>query len=321
MAGSFTRKGSTPSKLPYSAKRQNTSILNFFQKTDAPTSRQPRITQFASATTRTERNGSKTASAGGRNVVTGTRSRGTDSGDGSGSLFLEDWNGAEPENGFANDRKDDEVDVFERDEEFFGLDENEEPVGKRLDGNPNKEDDEPGRPLTPDLDENGTPIKRRKVDSSLPDGNESQSVASTIPPSKQSGPFIDESDSEGEDLSAFQEVEEEGFAAPAKEDSTTVHAHERRSLVDVPPLVREATSRVNDDEYAGFDDAEEHEFREEGSLEPLVDEECRLDKDDPNNILDTPDEESNGVDICPICQQSLVGLNEVSFTRLYMIQY
>jgi hypothetical protein len=256
-------------------------------------------------------------------VVTGTRGRGAGSGDGSGSLFLEDWNGAEPENGFANDddKKDDEADVFERDKEFFGLDEDEEPVGKRLDGNPNKEDDEPGRPLTPDLDENGTPIKRRKVDSSLPDGSESQSAASTVPPSKQSGPFIDESDSEGEDLSAFQEVEE-GFTAPAKEDSATFYAHERRSPVDVPPLVREATSHVDDDEYAGFDDAEEHEFREEESLEPLVDEECRLDKDGPNNILDTPDEESNGVDICPICQRSLVGLNEeVSFTRLYMIQY
>lgn len=338
MPGSYTKNGSTPSKVPYSAKRSslkgNTSILNFFQKSDAPTSQQQRITQFA---TRSSERNSVNTKTGGRNPDARTRGRGENSGIGSGSLFLEDSNTAEaegdpgPETGFVDDddMEENEIEVLEQGERFFlKFNENGAPVGKRrpgssayiLDGN---RDVEPERPWTPDLDEdefmsrfdeNGAPMKRRKFNSS----RHGEPAAHTKAQSRRSGPFIDESDSEGEDLSSFREVEDDGFFAPREDNSTTADAHERRSAVDVPPLVREVTSNVEDDEYAGFDDAE-NEFREEEFLEPLVDEERQLDTgDESNNVLDNIEEECDGLDVCPICHRNLVGSTEGVCLRLYI---
>lgn len=342
MPGSHTKNGPTPSKVPYSAKRsslkRNTSILNFFQKSDAPTSQQQRITQFA--TRATERNSVNTKT-GGRNPDARTRGRGENSGIGSGSLFLEDSNTAEAETDSGretcfvddDDREENEIEVLEQGERFFvKFNRNGAPVGKRrpgssayiLDGN---RDGQPERPWTPDLDEdefmsrfdeNGVPMKRRKFNSSRHGGSDRDPAAHTKVQSRQSGPFIDESDSEGEDLSSFREFEDEGPIAPREDNSMTVDAQERRSAVDVPPLVRGVTSDVEDDEYAGFDDAE-NEFREEEFLEPLVDEERQLDTgDESNNAFDNIEEEPDGLNVCPICHRDLVGSTERVGLRLYI---
>lgn len=164
--------------------------------------------------------------------------------------------------------------------------------------------------------ENGTAVKRRKTgDSSVEDlfedgkdekntANEEKSAPMKPKKTQSSGPFIDESDSE-EDLDAFREAEVEPEPATGKpeadeldklEDEGSISNNDDNNEVshpvDIPPLVREATSHIGD-EFANFDDFNE-EGREEEFLEPLspTGNEC--------------EEEA----VCPICQASLVGLNE-----------
>lgn len=318
MPVSFPKRNSTPSKLPYSAKqsslKRNTSILNFFQKTEAPTSTQPRITQF---TSKAERINGGTQSKG--------RNAGREGNPGAGSLFLEDSTGA-----VVGSQKEEEVEVLEDTDGFLvKLDGEGVPIKKRraslesvqsLVG----EDDEEGRARSPvPSGENGERTKRRKGDSSPLAGREKgeeprSSNKSTSVKSRQSGPFIDESDNEDEDLGAFQDVDESAaVSAPGQFDKR------QHSAVDVPPLVREATSHAeDDDELANFDDLEENDFREEEFLEPLCDEESEQPLGAGLDELirsDVPGEESTVA--CPVCQASLAGSGEmVRFMSLCMIR-
>lgn len=312
MPVSFPKRNSTPSKVPYGAKqssvKRNTSILNFFQKTDAPTSTQPRITQFTKKAERSN-NGIKSAKTG------------REDNPGTGSLFLED--STEAVTGGGNEKRGGEGEELEDTDGFpVKVDEEGLPVKKRrastgserslfgdedlVDGN----EDGIGRSL--DIpDENGGPVKRRKGDSSPLAGEENEPISSNISTpakTKRSGPFIDESDSEEEDLGAFGDVEE----PPAVSDPGQFDT-QQYSAVDFPPLVREATSHVDDDEFANFDDLEENEFREEEFLEPFCDEETKQDGLEESIRPDIPGEESmtGGVPVCPICQASLPGSSEM----------
>lgn len=275
---SNARRTSTASRTSMNARpksrsrNRNTSILNFFEKTDAPppsTSRQKRITQF---TTKSERDKS-------------VQSRDEEGG----GLFIEDKVTRASLSPFGDEGND---------------------AGEEAD------DGYPSR-----LDQSGTPVKKRKLS---PPGymngedqrNQSNGLSKTPTAARKpsnNGPFIDESDEE-DDFAAFHDADE---ASPVLgkevQSSTRIDSQPRKDhdlAANIPPLVREATSHVEDDEFGNFDDLEEpDQFQEEGSLNPLVDDEegeraCGL----------GPDWEGEGnVDeevACPICQTTLSGLKE-----------
>lgn len=313
MAGGFAKKGTTtPSKPVFGARqsqqktnsssaKQNKSILNFFQKTDGPppvTSRQPRITQFTGG------NGSRGGRGRGGGSSASLRRDNTSSGLGSTTegLFLEDHRGGKTD---TNGSRESERARSRTPDDIWGEDE-EEGIEKDV-----GEGDR--------YNETGSAVKKRKVASVFEEnddkkeedekpGNHEQRAPAK--PSKTSGPFIDESDSEEEDLDAFREVEEiptsetlnaEGKKGTKDSPNSDPEASRRASPNDIPPLVREATSHIGDDEYANFDDLDEGE---EEFLEPLspAGNEC--------------EEEA----VCPICQSSLVGLGEMvglPFTTTY----
>lgn len=155
--------------------------------------------------------------------------------------------------------------------------------------------------------ENGSAVKRRRTGdsstSSLFEGQEDEkggdkkkagdkTESHTKP--KTSGPFIDESDSE-EDFDAFREVEETvtpTTAANATDEPAKSNADDQPTR-DIPPLVREATSHIEDEELANFDDLGEGEQEDFLGPQSPAGNEC--------------EEEA----VCPICQASLFGLSEV----------
>lgn len=180
--------------------------------------------------------------------------------------------------------------------------------------------------------ENGSAVKKRKVDSSENLG-EAGDAASHVPnasnsvkPKQKSGPFIDESDSEDE-LEAFNNVEEplavseETGARPLTngEHTTNATTETRAHLSGVGPssLVSEVTPHVEDDEFANFDNEEDDEATGKSHLDEILEEHEK----EQGDAFDTPDEspacverdESSfgGVSTCPICQMSLVCLNEL----------
>lgn len=316
MAGSIAKKASTPSKGPASATKSssakgNRSILNFFQKTDAPagaTSRQPRITQFVGSS------GSPSSGRGTPKLQNGNSSR-SDTSEG---LFLED------KKGLAKvERTSVTVDLTERarsktPEDIWGEAEDlMEQEGSRY-------------------NENGQPVKRRKVDSpnaSIQNGEADDTAKPVKPaPAKKSnnGPFIDESDSE-DDMEAYRELKE---TTPTIPDTT--NNDPPRSLDDQPspkplaaqrllaPLVRDATNDTNDDELANFDDIEDgdelvgEEFRDR-PWDDREDEDGRptdfgmMTPDDFNDSTDF-DPEPDGVSTCPICQIALAGFSETELS-------
>lgn len=276
MSPSNLRRTSTPSRTPNNARpksrprNRNTSILNFFEKTDAPpasSSRQQRITQF---TTKFARD---------RSIQNAD--------DETGGLFIEDKVTRASLSPFGDEGEDGE---------------------EADDAHP------------PRLDQSGTPVKKRKLS---PPGSingedngrrQSNGLHKTPAPARtpsNNGPFIDESDEE-DDFAAFHDADE---ASPAlgngMQSSTQIDSSPRKDhdlAANIPPLVREATSHVGDDEFGIFDDLEEpDEFQEEGSLNPLCDED-----EAPSGIgLDGEGEENAGAEVaCPICQSSLAGLKE-----------
>lgn len=302
MAGGFTRKPSTtPSRPSFGARlpsssissaKRNKSILNFFQKTDGPpqaTSRQPRITQFTAKGTAGAGNGGR----GGKDASPSLRrENGPNLGSTTGSLFLEDRraksSGAGEECGRSKSRS-----RSRTPDDIWGDD---------------GEDEER-------YNEDGTAVKRRKAgDSSVEDlfeeggkkdtANEDKSAPTKLRKTQSSGPFIDESDSE-EDLDAFRETEvpEEPTTKPEADELDNLEDegsishndddHEASPPIDIPPLVREATSHIGD-EFVDFDFFDE-EGKEEEFLEPL------------SPTGHGCEEEA----VCPICQASLVGLNEM----------
>ena len=181
--------------------------------------------------------------------------------------------------------------------------------------------------------ENGSAVKKRKIesesDSPRTDQAKDEASATTPAPAKSrqvSGPFIDESDSE-EDLGAFGDFgDEPAVLATAEDVKDATGANndrkddDRTSDVAVPPLVREATSLIEDNELANFDDLEENEFGgEEGLLDQENDDAEGIEKTvfcfDDSNDSPAPEEcdvdPGNGVAVCPICEIELVGLSDV----------
>ena len=306
MAGSNAKKASTPSKGPASATKSssakgNRSILNFFQKADAPagaTSRQPQITQFV---------GSPSTGRGTPKLQHGNSFK-SDTSEG---LFLEDKKGlakvgqtAATVDLTARSRSRSPEDIWGENEDFM----------------------EPDRAR---YNETGQSSKRRKVDS--PDASNNQepddirnAVKSKPAEKSNSGPFIDESDSE-DDMEAYRELKEtipgvtNNDNAPSSDDEPRTNA-----LAVKPPRspVRDATNDANDDEFANFDDIEDgdefigEEFRER----PWAEEDeghksdfgmiTPYDSNDSSNF----DTEPEGASTCPICQRALVGFNETELS-------
>lgn len=306
MAGS-SRRVSTPSKpakssggKPQSAKRNNT-LLNFFQKADGPpqsTSRQARITQF---TAQGERPGSRVTTPRPRLLKRETSST---TGRGEEGLFLGDSKRAK-----------------------HAVD-NGSPRGKERSRTPDdiwgEEDVDNGKSLEDEdrYNENGSAVKRQKMDSTQTDSSSAEKTAKKA--QKASGPFIDESDSEDEGLEAFRDLGDgdnqeqilekkdvEESATPSDGDQT---ARKRTFAADVPPLVREATSHVQDDEYPDFDDIEGDEVEGEepclGATDGDEVRECEAAFDFDENDLSTDTPNIDETSTCPVCQGSLEGVDE-----------
>jgi DNA cross-link repair 1A protein len=305
MAGSYAKKATTPSKSSFGSKqsstKRNTSILSFFQKTETPpgaVSRQPRITHFATPSTRSPSNGRGTP----------TFKRGISlSTEANGDLFLEDKKGLakiqQAKEGGEKARSP-TPDIWGDDEEFL------------------KPDDEK-------YNESGSAAKRRKVESPITSADEEQktdaeptSTKLPVPTKTRSGPFIDESDNE-DDLEAFREIQGTASATTdvAHDESLPTDKtadNERLSEPTTPPMVRAATNNADHDEHANFDDLEEEDelIAEETRNRPWETEEHdqQIDLDiDPDNetndcsgIEETAEED---VSTCPICQTALKDLN------------
>ena len=311
MAGPYAKKATTPSKSSFGSKqsstKRNTSILSFFQKTDTPpgaVSRQARITQFATPSTRSPSSG--------RGTPTFKREISSRS-EANGDLFLEDKKGLakiQQAEDAGQKARSPTPDIWGDDERFL------------------KADDEK-------YNENGSTAKRRKVDSPSTPADEAgkpdaEPTITKLPaPTKaqnRSGPFIDESDSE-DDMEAFREIQEDtpvtdvanGESLPTDKIADT----ECLSEPTPPPLVRAATRNADNDEHANFDYLEEEEEEED----ELIAEEFRnrhweAEEQDQQIDLDIdPDNDTNDcsgieetledeVSTCPICQTVLKDLNE-----------
>lgn len=313
MAGSYANKTATPSKkLPgtkQSSIKRNSSILSFFQKTDTPpgaTSRQARITQFATPSSRSPSSGRGTLEAKRRNELIK---------DTSGGLFLED------KKGLANIERAAVPSEQERSPtpDIWGDDEE----------SPEADDQR--------YNESDSAVKRRKVESPSTSADEAQQTeaepATTKAPAppkiqKRSGPFIDESDSE-DDMEAYREIEENNVLItdvtnnePSPIDKMV--STERPSESAPPPLVRAATNDANNDEHANFDDLEEEDelIGEESRNWPWEGEEETLEVDLELDAQKDLKECSGAEDIdrevttCPICDTALKGFNETVGTLL-----
>lgn len=307
MVGSY-RRVSTPSKpakssgaKPQSAKRNN-SLLNFFQKADGPpqsTSRQARITQF---TAQGERPGKRVTAPRPRLLKRETSS--TNGGGGEEGLFLGDSKRAEKtvDKGSPRGR-----DRSRTPDDIWGLENVDD--GKSLEGKDR-------------FNENGSAVKRRKMDSTPANSSSAEKTAKKA--QKVSGPFIDESDSEDEELEEFRDFGDEDnqeqalekknmeeLATPSDGDQT---ARKRTFAADVPPLVREATSHMQDDEYPDFDDIEGDEAEGEEFFLGAVDgdevKECEAAFDFDANDLSTNTPNTDETPTCPVCQGSLEGFDE-----------
>lgn len=313
MAGFNQKKTSTPTRSfskskPQSATKRNASLLNFFQKADGPpqaTSRQSRITQFATPSEGSNGSRGKNAnsSPGLRRSATSESGAGT----GAGGLFLEDRNGkpaVRVERARSRSRTPD--DIWSE-----GLDV--------------KEDDSQS-------EEASCSVKRRRVDATeeltgadqKKDGDSPRPVSAKSRPT--SGPFIDESDSE-DDLGAFRDLGDDSLSATDLKETPSC-ADEPLAPIDatdserppVPPLVREATSHVADDEDTNFDELEEDElgvdplkFQGEEFLEPLDDDirEAVMESDGlEDGCLVGEGSLGDNETVCPVCQTRLITLNE-----------
>lgn len=310
MAGSYAKKAATPSKKPSGTKqssiKRNSSILSFFQKTDTPpgaTSRQARITQFATASSRSPSSG--------RGTPTNGRANGTKN-DTSGALFLEDKKGLakiERTQETNENSRSPTPDIWGGHEEFL-------------------------KPDDPRYNENDSAIKRRKVDLPTPSVDETQVPEAELkttkapPPVKtqnRSGPFIDESDSE-DDMEAYREIDDntlptsdltDSKSRPMEKPVEINAATEDDSELTPSTSVRAATNNADNDEYANFDDIEEDELiGEEFRNRPWESEEQEREIDpavDPDNDINDcsgVEDIDGGVNKCPICQTTLKGSNE-----------
>jgi DNA cross-link repair 1A protein len=319
MAGSsFGRVASTPSgkktsfnNTKRSATKRNSSILSFFKKTDGPPkSDQPRITQFGVRVVQSEsQSKSKNGPLKGDNQS-------------SGGLFLEDRKRGQPK--VADDNNGDKVE--DDDTEWFPRERSKTP-DDAIWGNPDSPI-EAGKDPRPDneerFNENGGPVKRRKIDSSGVGGGANSGTR------RRQGPFIDESDSEEEGIAALRDFDvnvsppvvqpETKDNAEESTDNTPVTAKERSSAVERPSLVREATSNVGDDrDDAVADDSDgiEDELEGEDFLEgPWMEEENTAGLDEDDKIMGWADdsmgesqEPTSESPTCPVCEAGLGGMS------------
>ncbi|KAJ5085089.1 DNA cross-link repair protein pso2/snm1 [Penicillium argentinense] len=295
MAGPFGRKASTPSKGPSSktsSVKRDKSITNFFQKTDTPpgaTSRQQRITQFVTASRSPSTGRGTPASQGPPNPGKGT----------GGGLFMEDKKGPIKIEGTAVATGTSERTRSRTPDDIWG------------DESLFSETEETR------YNEKNSSVKRRKVDPSgtpVANGHSEGKKAKVPTKTTNSGPFIDESDSEG-DMDEYRELEEihslplntnHEMPSPTNDEPPEDTADPAQS-----PLVRDATTYAGDREHASFDDSEGEEFVgeefRERPWEELELEQPSIEFDDELN--GSINDETNGVQ-CPVCQKALGGLNE-----------
>ena len=299
------RKGSAPSKNARSVPvKRNNTILNFFQKADGPpssTSSQQRITQFARKVDRSGTVDSKWQESAGAGY--------------SESLFIQE----EVERGSKRDGEKTTPDGRERSrsrtpDDFWVNGDNDSLL---LDNTGDER-----------FNENDSAVKKRRMDPSSSGGvleeNQNRSNRTIPAPPKtqqRSGPFIDGSDSE-DDLGIFGGVEEmspvtaKEQAKTNAEDSTNTSTSEnngQRPKLDPPSSVSEATSDVEDHEYAGFNDVEVNELQGEEFLDQPWEEDEP--ENDPTTSVDNgpelgkyeKDAESEE-SVCPVCQTTLGGL-------------
>ncbi|KAL4980977.1 cytochrome P450-domain-containing protein [Aspergillus desertorum] len=264
------------------------------------TSKQARITQF---TTQGERPGSRVTAP--RPRLLKREGSSNASGGGEEGLFLEDKKGRNDSFSYAKQTERE----GSQSPDIWGDKDGDE--GKNDAGAAGSKEEETDR-----YNESDIAVKRRKINSDPPCvAPAEKKVASKV--QKVSGPFIDESDSEDEGLEAFgdfgdgaadfspgKDVEESG--TPSHEDQT---ARKLDFAADVPPLVREATSHMQDDEYPDFDDIEADGVEGEGldvEDEGVVDEETSgFNAND--TTADTIDADEKPT--CPVCQGSLDGFD------------
>ena len=310
---SNNRRISTPSKLSAGAKSQshsvkrNNTLLNFFQKADGPpksTTKQARITQF---TTQGERPGSRVTAP--RPRLLKREGSSNASGGGDEGLFLEDKKSRDArlsQEQIERERS--------RSPDIWGSrsgDEENEDAGAARSLEEGMEEG------TDRYNERENAVKRRKIDLEAPHARSAERKVSSK--AQISGPFIDESDSENEGLEAFRDYADgEADVSPDKyvkeseahsdEDQT---ARKRDLAADISPLVREATSHMQEDECPDFDDIEAGGLEDEGldfECEAAVGEETfGFDANDTTADTIHADEKPT----CPVCQGSLEGFDEM----------
>ncbi|KAL4920757.1 cytochrome P450-domain-containing protein [Aspergillus aurantiobrunneus] len=270
-------------------------------KADGPpksTSKQARITQF---TTQGERPGSRVTTPRPRLLK---RESSSTNGSGEEGLFLEDRrkNGNSANNGNERVR-----DRSRTPDDIWGEEESVDAVRALDSERYNKSD---------------STVKRRKVDQAVSQSDSAEQKEIVRKFQKVSGPFIDESDSEDEGLEAFRDLGdgdnqeqipgENGIKESVRSSDQDQTARKREFAADVPPLVREATSHTQDDEYLDFDDIGD-EVEGRGFLDGEDEDEV---KDEETSGSDLDDQSADIADIetptCPICQESLEGLDEMN---------
>ena len=347
MSGPYSRKAFSPSSNNANTKRsnnnknKNTSILNFFQKTDRPPppvaakSRQVHITQFTTKSSERFNSG---------HVQRGSSySRGGSGGGGGNnvdSLFMED---PRFEGTTTNTSERLETTTRSPTPDIFWQDENNDMgimtgtgTGTAV-GIGNGEEER--------FNETSSTIKRRKVveeekdvGSSLSTGNLDEGIRAPVPVvssskvTKRTGPFIDESDSE-DDLEGFVDDNNgDTFAGggssvilPSQKKEEGVYSPDIRQCQGgspgyptLPLHVKEAASNSADDGFADFNDTAYDVLHEaEGPLENFQGEESENEGENENEDEEMEEDslpwsaECNEESVCPICQTPLLGLSEM----------
>ena len=187
--------------------------------------------------------------------------------------------------------------------------------------------------------EESTPVKRRKVDDSSNVAKPSEDTMGKAPPK---GPFLDDSDEEGERTS-YSLHEPHSIAEALNDTDTSLNVgvtqecngnnkvDNRSNGFKAPRLKRESTSAGDADEFGDLDDFVDEEFPEEGEeylerrwMESQAQMELELGMDGNDSggvspmIFEGQDAEANATMLsgdnapstCPICGGNTVGMTE-----------
>ncbi|KAM7221581.1 hypothetical protein V8F06_002972 [Rhypophila decipiens] len=239
-----------------------------------------------------------------------------------------------------DDEDDEDADIYTADD-LFGL----SPIKKRgLNKDENKENER--------FNEDGTPVKRRKLSGGEAEMNSSQRTTNTRattetpsrtkgkqqPLKKKRGPFIDDSDDNDEEKDSEDKGGDEddddnkpgaeevknGGTARAPEKQLTFSRRDELTLREVAPLLRTETSGNelgpdNIDEEHGMegDDYMDDSFAGEELRERrYMQEQARLEAEEEGYEYDEVGAEDTSLmeACCPICNGSLAGVNETEAT-------